>query len=205
MEKEKIKDALGKGFSFEEYRNLSEKLLSEGKTTGETQTKELVDYTKLNITRMNRISKTTIVTDELKKELSLINNKWIWLVLAEAWCGDVANILPVLSKIADESDKIDLKIILRDENPDIMNAYLTNGGKSIPKLICLDAETLSENGNWGPRPAELQNFVIEYKKRDGFDIEELKKEVQLWYAGDKTMSIQGEILEAVKEWRKKNK
>lgn len=201
MDMDKFKIALGKGLSFGEYRNLSEKLLTEGKTTGETQTKELVDYTKLNITRMNRISKTTTVTGELKKELSRINNKWIWLVLAEAWCGDVANILPVIAKIADESDKIDLKIILRDENPDIMNAYLTNGGKSIPKLICLVAETLREIGNWGPRPAELQNFVVEYKKMEGFDIEELKKEIQLWYAEDKTMSIQNEILGELKKWR----
>jgi len=201
MLKDKFKLAVEKGFSFGEYRELSEKLLSEGKTTGETQTKELVDYTKLNITRMNRITKTTTVTDELKKELSAVNKKWIWLVLAEAWCGDVANVLPVLAKISEESDKIELKIILRDENPEIMNAYLTNGGKSIPKLICLNAETLEEVGNWGPRPSELQNFVIEYKKIEGFDIEELKKEIQLWYAEDKTVSIQNEILEAVKKWR----
>jgi hypothetical protein len=202
MLKDKFKLAAEKGFSFGEYRELAEKLLSEGKTTGETQTKELVDYTKLNITRMNRITKTTTVTDELKKELSAVNKKWIWLVLAEAWCGDVANVLPVLAKISDESGNIEMKIILRDENPEIMNAYLTNGGRSIPKLICLDAETLEELGNWGPRPSELQNFVVEYKKMDGFNIEELKKEIQLWYAQDKTMSIQNEILEEVRKWRK---
>jgi len=202
MNKEKFKSAIEKGISFGEYREMAEKLLSEGKTTGETQTKELVDYTKLNITRMNRITKTTTVTDELKKELSAVNKKWIWLVLAEAWCGDVANVLPVLAKISDESGNIEMKIILRDENPEIMNAYLTNGGRSIPKLICLDAETLVELGNWGPRPSELQNFVIEYKKIEGFEIEELKKEIQLWYANDKTVSIQSEILEAVKKWRK---
>lgn len=196
------KDVLDKGFSFSEYRELIDKLLSESKTTGSNQSKDLVEYTKLNITRMNRILKTTVINDELKNELNLLNKNWIWLVISEAWCGDVANIVPIIYKISELNRNINLKIILRDENPDIMNNYLTNGAKSIPILICLNADSLEEIGKWGPRPEQLQNLVLNLKKSKDFNINELKKTIQLWYANDKTQSIQKELFEKINEWKK---
>ncbi len=196
------KDVLDKGFSFSEYKELIDRLLSEGKTTGSNQSKDLVEYTRLNVTRMNRILKTTVINDELKNELNLLNKNWIWLVISEAWCGDVANIVPVIYKISELNRNINLKIILRDENPDIMNNYLTNGAKSIPILICLNADSLEEIGKWGPRPKQLQNLVLNLKKSKDFNINELKKTIQIWYANDKTQSIQKELFEKINEWKK---
>lgn len=203
MKKNIFKDVLSKGFSFPEYINHTETLLSEGKTKGPNQSQELVDYTKLNLARMKRIMNTTTISEKLKSELNLLSEKWLWLVITEAWCGDAANIIPVLAKISESSGNIDFKLILRDENPDFMNMYLTNGSKSIPILVCVNSDTFEELGKWGPRPANLQGLVMEFKKKDNFSLEELKKKIQLWYLDDKTESTQKELLEKIKEWKTK--
>jgi hypothetical protein len=168
--------------------------LSEGKTTGNINESSLIEYTKLNVQRMNRIDKTTVVNGEFKE---LIKNKQHWVLITEGWCGDAANIVPVITKVSEQSDNVELHILLRDENPGVMNEYLTNGARSIPLLIVLD-EYFNELFVWGPRPAELQKYVLDFKKQDGYDIEELKKNVQMWYFKDNTVSKQKEILELIK-------
>ena len=100
--------------------------------------------------------------------------------------------------MADYAENVNLHIILRDDNADVMNEYLTNGARSIPMLIVLD-NNYSELFVWGPRPKELQNLVYEFKKQDNFDIEELKKNVQMWYFNDKSLSTQKEIINLLKK------
>lgn len=184
------KESLGKSLNYEGYIELTEKLLSEGRTTGENQEQMMIDYTKLNLQRMKRIYKTTEVKPELT---NLLKNKLHWVVITEPWCGDAANTVPLLAKIASESGSIDLNILLRDENSEVMNEYLTNGAKSIPILIVLD-DNYNELVYWGPRPQELQKMVIDYKKDPGFDIEILKEKVQKWYLDDRTESTQSELI-----------
>ena len=130
----------------------------------------------------------------------------IWLVLTEGWCGDAAQILPVLDKMEKISEHIEMKLILRDENLDVMDAYLTNGGRSIPKLLVLDAHTNEVLGSWGPRPSELQEIVmaereeikkIEDKQARKQANQELAIRAQKWYAKDKTLSIQREVLQTM--------
>ena len=188
-----IKSLIENAFTYQEYRSLTDKLLSEGKTTGDDQSPDRVEYTKLNVARMNRHDKTTVILDELKTKLESLTQKYIWLLITEAWCGDAANAVPVIAKITSASDKIDLKLILRDEHPEVMDMYLTNGARSVPILICLNAETLKEEWHWGPRPAELQKLVYALKAQKDFNIEMLKKEIQLWYLNDKSVSTQKEI------------
>lgn len=124
----------------------------EGKSTGSVQSDDLLHYSKLNETRMNRLEKTIVVSAEIEERLKLLKKQYIWLVISEGWCGDAAQLLPVMHKMEVLTDHIDFKIVFRDENEALMNKFLTNGGKSIPKLIVLDKETLDVLADWGPRP-----------------------------------------------------
>ena len=192
-----IQTYLDKSYSYKEYRNLIDQLLSEGKTTGANQTEKNIAYTKLNVQRMNRLDKTVSVIPELTSLIESFNRKCIWLMIAEAWCGDCAQVIPVLSKIAEASDHIELKIVLRDENPELMNRYLTNGGRAIPKLVCIDSDTMHEICTWGPRPKPAQEMILEHKANPVKEYSEVQKEIQLWYANDKGVTLQKEIMELI--------
>lgn len=178
--------------SFEAYKTLVAELVSQGKTSGPEQREDLIHYTELNAKRMKRIEKTTVLTQALKEQISSIQEPMTWVLLSEAWCGDAAQIVPVLGKIAAESDLIDLKIMMRDEHLDIMDQYLTNGGRSIPKLICLDQED-REIFVWGPRPASIQKVVNDTKAEGITDHAILLERIQQSYNLDHTESIQLEI------------
>lgn len=194
--------------AYSAYRSMISEGLASGKTTGENQGEAMLEYTKMNETRMNRLDKTTKLMEEVERELQAIQQPLTWLALTEAWCGDAAQVLPVVNKMAQASEHISFKLILRDEHPDIMNAFLTNGGKSIPKIIVLDAQTRNVLGSWGPRPAEVQQMVMETKeelanmadkaaKQQRY--QELVTKAQKWYARDKTRRIQQEFLQAVRQ------
>ncbi|MEI7484814.1 MAG: thioredoxin family protein [Ignavibacteriota bacterium] len=188
------KEFLSNSLSYKDYRNIVDALLSENRTTGNNQDPAMIDITRLNVARMNRIYKTTVINEEMN---GFVNNKQSWVLISEGWCGDAANSVPLIAKMSELSNNIELHIIIRDEHPEVMNEYLTNGAKSIPILIVLD-EQYTELFTWGPRPAELQKEVIEFKKRESCEIEELKRNVQMWYLNDKTISTQREILELLK-------
>ena len=190
-----IKQALENSFSFADYRKKVTSLIAEGKSTGHTQSEDLLKYSELNETRMNRLEKTIEVTPETKAKLQNLDKKYIWLVLSEGWCGDAAQIVPVIHKMADVTDKVELKIALRDDNDALMQHFLTNGGKAIPKLIVLDAETLEVVLDWGPRPHGAKQLILDYKAAHGVVDEPAKIELQKWYLHDKGISIQNEITE----------
>ena len=80
-------------------------------------------------------------------------------MIAEDWCGDASSTVPVLAKLADAVPGLELRVILRDQHPEVMDRYLTNGSRSIPIVIALD-EQFRELGHWGPRPRELQAWVM---------------------------------------------
>lgn len=190
-----IKQALENSFSFADYRKKVTSLIAEGKSTGHTQSEDLLKYSELNETRMNRLEKTIEVTPETKTKLQNLDKKYIWLVLSEGWCGDAAQIVPVIHKMAEVTDKVELKIALRDDNDALMQYFLTNGGKAIPKLIVLDAETLEVVLDWGPRPHGAKQLILDYKAAHGVVDEPAKIELQKWYLHDKGISIQNEIVE----------
>jgi hypothetical protein len=144
---------------------------------------------------MNRLEKTITISEEVKNKLQNLDKKYIWLVLAEGWCGDAAQIVPVIHKMAEATDKVELKIALRDDNDTLMQHFLTNGGKAIPKLIVLDAATLEVVADWGPRPHGAKQLILDYKATHGVVDETAKIELQKWYLHDKGISIQNEIVE----------
>ena len=192
-----IKQSLAKSYTYQEYRNQVSTLLKEGKSTGNEQSADLTHYSELNEVRMNRLDKTMVVPEENIKRLQEIDSEMIWLVISEGWCGDAAQILPIINKMAEQSEKIDLKIVFRDENEELMNLFLTNGTKSIPKLIVLDKNSLEVLGDFGPRPTEAKQLILDYKATHGVVDETAKTELQKWYLHDKGLSTQGEILNII--------
>jgi hypothetical protein len=114
------------------------------------------------------------------------------LVIAEDWCGDASNAVPVIAKLADQVATLELRVIQRDEYLEVMDHYLTNGSRSIPIVIVLDAD-FRELGHWGPRPAELQAWVMENKER--LPPPERYRQVRRWYAIDRGKAILTEVLE----------
>ena len=192
--KEILKNSLEKAISYKEYRNLVKELLDEGKSTGPNQTEALTNYSLLNDRRMKRLDKTIKLSDNtISKTLKFKKNQ-TWLVITEGWCGDAAQNLPIINKIAELNENIDLKIVLRDDNLDLMDHFLTNGGRSIPKLIALDSDK-SVLKTWGPRPSVATKMVSDYKKEHGVIDAQFKQDLQVWYNKDKGKNVQEDFLE----------
>ena len=182
-----------RGMYYDEYRRLIDAFLMVGKSTAKRESESLVEYSKLNVVRMNRLDKTTEIIPELQERISEISALQTWLVLTEGWCGDAAQIVPVLNKIAELNNNIQLKLLLRDEHLELMSKYLTNGkSQSIPKLVVLD-EHNNELFNWGPRPQALQELFY-HMKANALNNDSIKEEIHKWYAKDKTISIQKDLL-----------
>ncbi|QSB27716.1 thioredoxin family protein [Flavobacterium sp. CLA17] len=191
-----VAKALFNSYSYSEYRKLVTDLLSEGKSTGDVQSESLTHYTSLNEARMNRLEKTIKITEDTIDKLQKLENHFIWLVISEGWCGDAAQILPIINKMAQGSDKkVDLRIVLRDENEELMSQYLTNGGRAIPKVIVICKEAGIVRTDWGPRPKGAAELMANYKKEFGVIDEKIKTDLQLWYLADKGVSVQEELLE----------
>lgn len=191
-------NALNNSISYEEYRKLIDVLISENKTSGNEQNEMLIDFTKLNQQRMKRLDKTQQLSNELIEHMQDLKEKQVWLVLTESWCGDAAQNIPVLEKIAKVNPLVSFRLVLRDENDELMQQYLTNGGKSIPKLIAVSEDLEKELFTWGPRPAEAVQLVIDLKAKYGGITEEVKEALQKWYNEDKGISLQNEMIELIK-------
>jgi thioredoxin-like negative regulator of GroEL len=145
---------------------------------------------------MLRLDKTIKITDTNKAKLNTLKQEYIWLVISEGWCGDAAQLLPIFHKMTLESNrKIEMKIILRDENEEVMHYFLTNGTRSIPKLIFIDKQTGSVLGDWGPRPKEAIALIKNYKSEHTIIDETAKTALQLWYLHNKGLSTQNEIID----------
>jgi len=151
-------------YTYESYRTLIDTLFAENKTTGTDHSPAMLNYTKLNLSRMNRLDKRSRLTDSTLETLAKINRPVIWLVLTEGWFGDAA------------------------------------------QIVVLDATTLEVLTTWGPRPAEMQKMVLDAKavslattdKAERKAIAEASaNNLHLWYAKDKTETIQVEFLAAL--------
>ncbi|HEY4110025.1 thioredoxin family protein [Puia sp.] len=184
---------LQKAISYETYIQLIDQLVAEGQTTGPDQSEGFIHYTVLNQQRMHRWDKTIRLLPAVEAAIRDLTLPQTWLVLTEAWCGDAAHSIPVLHALAALNPLITLRFLLRDENPELMDRYLTNGvSRSIPKLIALDTFTRQELFTWGPRPAPLQAIFMKLKE-EGTAYAAVKEELQRWYNKDKSVTIQEEM------------
>ena len=188
-------------YTYREYRELIDRLLSENKTTGENHSEDMIHYTLMNAHRMRRLDKQIDLIPELKNQLERIDRDMIWLVLTEAWCGDAAQIIPLFHKMAKVSEHVELRLILRDEHQNIMDDFLYKGkSRSIPVLIALDAQTLDVIGSWGPRPTEAQELFDEMRSEADIPYQQVSETLHKWYTADKTISTQKEWVDLINSW-----
>lgn len=177
--------------NLQEYRNLFTEILT-GKLTEAPYDKEAyVNYVKLNHSRMKRWTKHGIIEPKLASAILAVDQPQKWVLITEPWCGDAANSIPYIEKMAALNPNITVEVQLRDSDSEIDN-YLTNGGKSIPKLVTRDAHG-NDLFTWGPRPAEAQALVLKQKESDA-STDEKYGEILHWYKEDQGKSIQAEFL-----------
>lgn len=151
----------------------------------------------INYHRTNRLEKYFLPSEITIDEVRRANTPQIWFVLTENWCGDSAQILPIVKKIADLNSEIELRIFLRDLNPEMMDRYLTNGSRSIPKIISFD-KSGNEIFQWGPRPKPASQLVSELKYSDNTK-NEINKQLHLWYGRNRGVDVESELLSLIRE------
>lgn len=179
--------------TWEEYIQRFEDILS-GTFTNELYAKEAYrDYVKMNFSRMNRWLKNIEINADLKNKLSSIGETQDWYLITEPWCGDAAHSVPLIYLMSQLNNNIHLHLVLRDDNHDFIDQYLTNGGRSIPKLV-------ARNGNgedifvWGPRPKDLA-LIHAKLKAENADFDTINQTLQTWYNHNKGADIQEEFNE----------
>lgn len=189
-------------YSYDSYKEQVISLYEEGKVSGDNQSDALLQTTFMNLQRMKRLDKKSQLTSEMIALAQTVDRKMNWYLLIEGWCADGSQNAPIIAQIANVIDSVDLKIVFRDENPEIMNRYLTNGGKAVPKLVCFDAETNVELGTWGPRPVSIQEKVISYKEEHPeMDKTDFANNLHKWYGKDKAQSLQSEFIQLINKWK----
>ena len=189
-----LKSALTNSLNYEEYKNLMQKLTDNSSTSGNEKKESLIEYTKLNNRRIKRWDKTLKLEESIINRVKKYNKNTIWLVLTESWCGDAAHVIPVLNKFAQLNDKIELKLVSRDENERLMDFFLTNGAKSIPKVIAIDKESFEVLYSFGPRPSSATEMVENEKKQNGILSSQFKQDLQMWYNRDKGKTMATDVI-----------
>lgn len=187
-----ITQSLEKSYTYPEYRSFVTTALKNNPQILELQ-EDYLPYAELNEARLHRLDKTITIDQSVETKLQHLKGSYLWLVISESWCGDAAQALPVLYKMAEVAPAVELLVVFRDQNNALMEAFLTNGGKAIPKLIVLNKETLAVLADWGPRPLGAQQTVNDYKANHGQFDDQGMVALQKWYAKDKGMAIQMEI------------
>jgi hypothetical protein len=167
----------------------------EGKiTTTPYDDPHFMEYAKLNISRMNRWLKQGFLNEELVAKLKGISTPQNWVLITEPWCGDAAHIVPFVYLLSEVNPLITLEIQLRDTDSEI-EKYLTNGSKSVPKLIVRNDQH-QDLYTWGPRPVAGQNHFMDLKAQ-GLPLDQQKMGLQQWYNQDRGVSLQQELLEFI--------
>lgn len=185
-----LKEYIDKGISFDEYKNDIQKVIDKGEGGN------LAEYYPLNLQRMQRLEKKLSLTESQIEEIKKIDKDITFLIITEGWCGDASQILPVVEKMVEQGSNLKEKIVYRDENQDLMNQYLTNGGQSIPIIVAVDKDN-KPLFHWGPRPQFGMEILKDYKSgkltKDEFAIA-----LQKAYNQDKGESIANELIEKIK-------
>lgn len=184
--KSDYKSYLEKGISYTQYK---QQMAADLAVNDDLKIRE---YINLNQRRMHRVEKTYIPSAELIAQVKNLQHKVYWLIVTEHWCGDASQTLPALHTVAVSSEgKIEMKLVYRDQNNELMDNHLTNGTRSIPKLVQLD-EHFNVTGIWGPRPTVAQKLVKELKSNPA-TASTYANELHLWYARDKQQNLEKEI------------
>ncbi len=150
------------GLSYINYYQKIQNFASEKTTSGHDVTAERIEITKLNLHRMKRLNEA-----KFENELILLTTPIAAAIITEAWCGDSAQNIPWLEHFFNScSPKITSQYFFRDDNPELMNQFLTNGSRSIPKCILFNKQNGEVLGTWGPRPEEIKNWLAELRSEN---------------------------------------
>ena len=188
-----IRKSLENSMSYQQYRAFVEAHTTNGTNSGAEITEDLAEQTKLNTQRMKRLDKTMKLLPETEDFLASFNDDVFFLIITESWCGDAAQTMPMINKVA-QAAGIELKIVLRDENLELMDKFLTNGSRSIAKLILVNNKTGLPITIWGPRPTTATKIVAQEKVEKGVLSPEFKEELQNWYNKDKGKDTENDLV-----------
>lgn len=166
-----------------------------------------ISYIPLNAHRMRRWLKKDRLLTKVKDRLGQFDHPMHLLVITEAWCGDAAQVIPVLVQMAKQNPLLKISIVMRDEEPELMDSFLTEGKRAIPKILILDpVNSYQVFGTWGPRPKAAQHLMNqglaqwqnlpEGKPKEQFRAD-LYTSLHKWYTQDKTVATQLEILQVL--------
>jgi hypothetical protein len=168
-------------------------LLKDRFLAGETFS-DLLERPKKNSELWDALYKRAKVQEDVSAMVARVKHPWHLLVLSEDWCGDSINTLPAVARLTEATPLIDMRIIGRDANPDLMSSHLTGLSRSIPVIMVLD-DDFNERGWWGPRPGPLQTWVVE--RGLALPKDERYREVRTWYARDHGETALTELLEII--------
>lgn len=174
-----------------EYLSSFEDILNRKLTKKPYDNEAYIEYVKLNKSRMNRWLRTGLLKGSTQQTIDKIREVQNWYIITEPWCGDAAHSVPFIYLLSELNQNIKLTLILRDSEPEWIERYLTNGSRSIPKLIVRNNYD-EDLFTWGPRPKECQLLISELKKQQISD-EDIKTRAQEWYNKNKGISLQEEI------------
>ena len=183
-----------KAVSLEEYIEEHKQQVAANRASGLNQSDDYIRYTKLNYARLKRSLKSVELTVALKEALKKVTEPINLLVITETWCGDSAQNLAPLARIEEASENISVKVVERDKNLELIDSYLTNGGRAIPKVVAFN-KAGDELFTWGPRPAKAQEMVLAWKNtpepKDTYD--EFSIKLQNWYNKNKGVETLNEV------------
>ncbi len=152
---------------------------------------ELLARPKDNSELWDAIYKRAKLSPAARDRASRLSGRWHLLVVNEDWCGDSVNLLPQIARLEECCTNIDMRILGRETNRDLMDKHLTGSSRSIPIVIVYDTGFV-ERGWWGPRPSPLQRWVMSeglaLPKPDRY------RHIRGWYARDRGETVVSELL-----------
>jgi hypothetical protein len=190
-------EQLATGLSYSAYRQHIADVMATP-APDEALAKMLPHYQE-NVARMDKVAPTVTVLPELQAALAQLTQPYLWAIITEGWCGDASQTVPIFEAVAQASNgKLETRYFLRDSHPELIDKYLTNGGKAIPITVLLHADSLIEVAVWGPRPTPLQAIMQDLKARET-PFKEIVTQVHAWYDQDATRTTQHELLALVQQ------
>jgi len=188
--------------SWEDYMDYTKDITLNRPTVAPYDHDKTFEATRWYLDIMQRITSEQVISQKLYNKLAGVKEPWTWYCISEPWCGDAAWISPVLYLISRCNPLITFSVVLRDSNPEFIDQHLTNGGRAIPKLIACQTEGMTYLGEWGPRPAEIQQLVLSMKDNPAFTYGEKVKMIFGWYEQNKSRAIQDEFVDLTDKWAK---
>lgn len=152
------------GLTYDEYRKHWQEQKDASPEDPDPDERRRLHYLNYNWERQAHVHEEYTPPDDLRAAVTNIEEPQLWMVLTEPWCGDSAFLLPVIAEAAALNDDVTLRILLRDDNLDVMDQYLTDGSRSIPMLVAFSSDG-EERFTWGPRPDNAQQLFEELRAK----------------------------------------